>query len=62
MDKSILEIDELVKKIVSQTTYDVETSKQKLKEFNNDYIKIRFLHQLQNLFWCLSGKELEVKL
>ena len=30
--------------------------------FNNDYIKIRFLHQLQNLFWCLSQKELEVNL
>lgn len=30
--------------------------------FNNDYIKIRFLHQLQNLFYTLTQKELEVKL
>lgn len=30
--------------------------------FNNDYIKIRFLHQLQNLFYALTQKELEIKL
>jgi hypothetical protein len=25
-------------------------------------IRVRFLHQLQNLFWCLCGKELEIDL
>lgn len=30
--------------------------------FNNDYIKIRFLHQLQNLFYTLTQKELEINL
>ena len=25
-------------------------------------IEIKYLHQLQNLFWCLSGKELEINL
>lgn len=40
MNKSILEIDELTKKVISQTTYDSETAKQKLQEFNYDYIKV----------------------
>lgn len=30
--------------------------------FNNDYIKIRFIHQLQNLFYTLTQKELEINL
>ena len=25
-------------------------------------IEIKYLHQLQNLFWCLSGKELEINI
>lgn len=30
---------------------------------NNVYItKVMYLHQLQNLYWCLCGKELEINL
>ena len=29
---------------------------------NGEYVRIIYLHQLQNIFWCLSGKELEINL
>ena len=29
---------------------------------NGEMVHIKYLHQLQNLFWCLSGKELEINL
>lgn len=30
-------------------------------EYDN-LIEIKYLHQLQNLYWCLCGKELEINL
>jgi len=28
----------------------------------NCWVKLEYLHQLQNLYYCLTGKELEIKL
>ena len=30
--------------------------------YNFAWTKIKYLHQLQNLYWCLTGQELEVNL
>lgn len=32
------------------------------KVFNVDLVDIKYLHQLQNLYWCLCGKELNVNI
>lgn len=30
--------------------------------FKHVHIEVKYLHQLQNLYWCLTGKELNIEL
>lgn len=44
--------------------YDFSHTPEKSMEgfrYYGHYIKIKYVHQLQNLYWCLCGKELEFK-
>ena len=33
-----------------------------MQEETGTYLEIKYVHQLQNLYWCICGEELEIKL
>lgn len=43
-------------------TYNIANKYISINDYNiQDFeLKVKYLHQLQNLYWCLTGKELEI--
>jgi hypothetical protein len=46
----------------SKIGYEYEKGEPGRATYFNHYINCKYLHQLQNLYYCLTGKELEITL
>jgi hypothetical protein len=59
IDGEILEFDDLLFDVGNSMRYNFEDSTIGMGYYGN--IKIKYVHQLQNLYFALTGKELEIK-